>query len=366
MKIEKLTDDHRLLTAQVKEDWLSRYCSGEPINKDLAREGIEWLYTFSGKRKAPRIIFVDSPLMAQKVANYIEVLLNKLKARKGLADEVGDEVWAEVRAEVGDEVWAEVRAEVRAEVGAEVWAEVGAEVWAEVGAQKLKKYYKFAWYGSLADYGWVSFYDFFDQIGLLDGRPEARDKFRTFRDKVLRANVYDMIQLNRFCIVVALPKYVKRDQAKRVHSLKGHAIEFKDGYGINRIHGVKFDKTLFSRFTKGEVTALEIITHKNQDQKRAMAMAYGNEKLVNELKAQVVSEEVDKLGNTMRILVVKDSEEDLVFYEAIDPSKDEKVYLRIPPEFAIKTAREAKVWTFPVMWEEYEKTGKLPEFAIET
>lgn len=354
MKIEKLTDDHRLLMAQVKEDWLSRYCSGKPVNKNLAREGIEWLYTLSGKRKAPRVIFVDSPLMAQKVANYIEALLAKLKASKGLTVEVRNEVWAEVRNEVWAEVWAEVDAEVRAEVED------------EVRAQKLKKYYRFAYYGSLEDHGWVSFYDFFDQIGLLDGRPEARDKFRTFRDKVLRANVYDMIRLNRFCIVIGLPKWVKRDEAKRVHSLEGHAIEFNDGYGINRIHGVKFDKELFTSFTKGEVTALEIITHKNQDQKRAMAMAYGNEKLVNELKAQVASEEVDKLGNTMRILVVKDSEEDLVFYEAIDPSKDEKVYLRIPPEFATKTAAEAKVWTFPVMWEEYEKTSKLPEFTIET
>ena len=294
----------------------------------------------------------------------------RAEVRAEVMDEVWDEVRDEVWAEVGDEVWDEVMDEVWDEVRAEVWDEVRAEVMDEVGdevrAQKLKKYYRFAWYGSLDDYGWVSFYDFFDQIGLLDGRPEARDKFRTFRDKVLRANIYDMIQLNRFCIVISLPKYVRRDQARRVHSLEGHAIEFNDGYGINRIHGVKFDKELFTRFTKGEVTAIEIITHKNQDQKRAMAMAYGNEKLVNELKAQVVSEEVDKLGNTMRILVVKDSEEDLVFYEAIDPSKDEKVYLRIPPMFANKTAKEAKVWTFPVMWEEYEKTGKLPEFTVET
>ena len=118
MKIEKLTDDHRLLMAQVKEDWLSRYCSGKPVNKNLAREGIEWLYTLSGKRKAPRVIFVDSPLMAQKVANYIEALLAKLKASKGLTvevrNEVGDEVEAEVRDEV-NEVWAEVRAEVEDE-----------------------------------------------------------------------------------------------------------------------------------------------------------------------------------------------------------------------------------------------------------
>jgi hypothetical protein len=304
------------------------------------------------------------------------------EVRAEVRAEVWDEVWGEVRAEVGAEVWgevwdevrAEVRAEVGDEVGAEVWAEVWDEVWAEVGAEvgaevkrtKIAKYYPFAYYaGGATDYGWISFYDFFDRLGVLDGRPQAQEKFRTFRDKLLKANVYDMIQLNRFCIVISLPKFVKRDASGRVHSTNGHAIEFQDGYGINRIHGVKFDKPLFDKFTSGKMTALELITHGNQDRKRAMVLEYGNQKLVEELKAKVESEEVDTKGNVMRILSIKDAEEDLVFYEGVDPAKNEKIHLRLPPSMKSRRPIEAKIWTFKELWTEYEKTGILPTFAQE-
>ena len=403
MKLAKLTPEHKILMQQVKEEWLSRFYSAAPIDKELAKEGIDWLYTHTGKRKMPRVIFVDSPLMAQKAANYIEILLKKLKEKKvkinpkatdevrdevcdevrdevwnevsnEVSNEVGDEVWNEVWNEVGDEVrdevWNEVWNEVSNEVGDEVWNEVGDEVWNEVWnevkKQKILKYFNFAWYaGGATDYGWVSFYDFFDRLGILDGQPRAQEKFRIFRDKLLKANVYDMIQLNRFCIVISLPKFVKRDVSGRVHSTNGHAIEFQDGYGINRIHGVKFDKPLFDKFTSGKMTALELITHGNQDQKRAMVLEYGNQKLVEELKAKVESEELDTKGNPMRILSIKDAEEDLVFYEGVDPAKNEKIHLRLPPSMKNRRPIEAKIWTFKELWNEYEKTGILPTFVQE-
>ena len=71
----------------------------------------------------------------------------------------------------------------------------------------------------------------------------------------------------------------------------------------------------------------------------------------------------------MRILKLMHEVEDgqrVFIYEAIDPSKDEKIYLRLPPEFENKKPIEAKIWTWKVLWDEYEKTKKIPEFVCET
>jgi hypothetical protein len=269
-----------------------------------------------------------------------------------VGNEVGNEAWNEVGNEVGNEVRNEVRN--------------------EVGNRKIfKKYYSFSWYGNFSDYGWVSFHDFFDRLKLFNDST-ARLGFRKLRDTVLAAGIYDMIQLKRFCIVISRPTEVHKGQ-RRLHNVKGHAVKFRDGYGVYRLHGVRLDKKLFDKFTSGKMTALEIITHPNQDQKRAMAMVYGNEKMVTELKAKEVAREIDNQGHTMRILAIAQKEDvPLVFYEAFCPSKVEKVYLRIPTAFALQsdtkmmTPSQAKVWTYPIMWEEYEETGVLPQFEMET
>jgi NADH:ubiquinone oxidoreductase subunit C len=93
-----------------------------------------------------------------------------------------------------------------------------------------------------------------------------------------------------------------------------------------------------------------------------MMMVYGNNKLIKELKAKVVNTMVDENGYDMTLYSIEDTtvETDsndrfMVFYEAIDPSKNEKIVLRVPPMFKDKTAIEAKYWTFPELWEEYNK-----------
>ena len=52
-----------------------------------------------------------------------------------------------------------------------------------------------------------------------------------------------------------------------------------------------------------------------------------------------------------------------MFYEAIDPSKNEKVVLRVPP--TITTAYEAKMRTFPAMWNMYQELQSKVSFTIE-
>ena len=63
---------------------------------------------------------------------------------------------------------------------------------------------------------------------------------------------------------------------------------------------------------------------------------------------------------------IKGDDEPMIFYEGVDNSKNEKIYLRVPPMMEERRPIEAKIWTFAELWEEYEKTKIIPQFIKET
>lgn len=176
--------------------------------------------------------------------------------------------------------------------------------------------------------------------------------------------VFFTIQLENVCFVSRLPKYVKRDDKWRVNNKEWYAIEFNDWYGQHYMHWVYFSPEDFAKWK--EITAKELVNRRNQDQKRAMMMEYGNDRLIAELKAKKVNEDKDDSGYIMTLYKIVDKDDAdwvMMFYEAIDPSKNEKIVLRVPPN--ITTAYEAKMWTFPAMWNVYQELQSKVSFTIE-
>ena len=170
-----------------------------------------------------------------------------------------------------------------------------------------------------------------------------------------------------FCMVSDFPEFVKKDEKNRPHCATGASHRWRDGWELYHLNGVRFEKAEFNKFTSGKMDALDIMNEKNQDKKRVMIMNYGNEKLIKELQAVELSREKDAIGNDMVLWKVpRQGEDAMIFYEGVDNSKNEKIYLRLPPEFENKRPIEAKLWTFKPLWDEYLKTNVIPKFVKET
>jgi hypothetical protein len=330
-KIEKLNEEQIALMGAIRDEWLAKIFD-KPIklDKKQARLSVNWLYKLAG-REAPTIIFLDSPMALQYGANILKGLFKNPQVRAQVGAQVRDQVWAQVWAQVGDQVWAQVwaqvgdqvrdqvraqvwaqvgdqvraqveaqvraqvrdqvgdqvRAQVEAQVRAQVRAQVGAQVWAQVGdqvwAQKLEAFSFADWCGgSIYDYGWVAFYDFFERLGLL-----SHENYSEFK-KLLNAGIYDMIQLNGFCLVAPLPKFVRRDERNRLHSDKGAAIQWKDKYSQYYLHGVRFEEDLFKKVIKHKLSFKDIVGLENMEQRMAALKVYGTEKLLKSANAQLV------------------------------------------------------------------------------
>ena len=178
-------------------------------------------------------------------------------------DQVESQVWSQVRNQVGnqvrDQVWDQVESQVwdqvESQVWSQVWDQVGNQVrdqvWDQVGSQvesqvreKAIKFRDFSTYGNIWDYGWLSFYTAFEDLGIDLG--ESKKEFIQFRNLV-KSGVFNMIQLNGLCIVSSLPKHVKRNTRNDLHCENGSAIEWRDGYKQHYLNGVFFPQEMYDK-----------------------------------------------------------------------------------------------------------------------
>ena len=322
--LEKLTKAQEKLMHQVREEWLSYFFSGQEIDKDKAQKGIEWLYEFSGLKK-PQVIFVDSPLAVQ-------IAVNMLQGKK------------------------------RNQVENQVWGQVGSQVWDQVRDQKME-FFTFAYYGSSSDFVWISFYDFFDRIGI----KLTNENFYKFME-LMRSGIYDMVQLDGLCIVASLPKIVRRNTQNFMHSDEFPAIEWRDGFKLHYLNGVFFPEDLWKQVVSKEMPFEDILKIEDIDQ-RTQAMRYGDPlKFFKHVGATEIDTytKYTKENKAINYSLYKIPKGDIFRTDAyymlyLCPSTD-KTYMSGVPEF--KTVAEAMSWKqsddfFTVSAEEWKQMVPL-------
>ena len=402
-KITELTEEQKSRFDEWVTKWVDIGLRTGPIDKPTFDKYMPICYQKAGLQYPSRVVHVPSPFYGAFVAAVAAAIWNKRYAsasasvsasvlasvrdsasasvRDSVSASVSASVLASVRASVEASVDDSVSASVEASVLASVDASVDDSVGASVGYEKIiistikkiaQKYkVKFSWNYWLGGQFWVggwygspAFVSFFTDVCDLELEQDVKERAEAYR-KVCESVNY--IWPNRdFILVCARPIHIDRDDKGRLHSTERKAIEYPDGWGLYMIHGVRFSEEEFLKFKNRETTALDIMNEKNQDKKRVMAMEYGNERLIKELNAKVCSEELDLQGNPMRIYSIPMEGENLVIYEGVCPSKGEKIYLRVPPEFENQSPWRAKCWTFPELWNIAEKLTEQPELLVET
>jgi hypothetical protein len=293
------------------------------------------------------------------------------QVRDQVRAQVWDQVWDQVRDQVWDQVWAQVGAQVRDQVRAQVWDQVWdqvrdqvwdqvwAQVWAQVRAQvedqvedqvrdQPIEFERFAYYGNVTDYGWVSFYDFFTRIGIIN-----HEGFNSFK-KLLLTGVYDMIQLNGFCIVSRMPTHISRNNNNRLHGEGMPAINFADGYEGHYWNGVRVEKQWVEN--PDSVTRETIITEKNAERRRCIREIIGTKKYASLL--DLVEIDRDHVNNQDVILYRTAEPDDLInehihYVKVICHSTMREYFLCIPKE-AATNAWGAVAWTFGKNKKEYK------------
>ena len=308
-KIEQLTSEQEAKMIEVRNFWLDFIFSCKnTLNKEQAKEGINFIYKLTNL-SSPEIIYVDSPLGCI----FMQYILRNLD---NVGDNVRDNVWANVGNNVGNNVWINVGG--------------------NVGGNDEDNY-KFSSYGNISDYGWIAFYDFFTQIGVINN-----DNFNKFK-KLLLSGVYDMIQLENICIVCGLPDRINRDVNGRLHSESNSAIHFLDGYEQYYWHGISVPSEWIRN--KLSITKDTIINEKNAEKRRCLQEILGNE-FIKLLDIEIIDKDTEgNLPIELYRTVNSDNltNEYIYYLKVICPSTLREYFLCVPE---CKNVWEAKAWTF--------------------
>lgn len=305
--LEKLTKEQEKIMIQTRDEWANLVFDNvknqKGIDKKMFEEGIEWLYTDLLHKPKPKVVYCDSWLSCLltiailKDEKLNKSIKNKLGASVGASvrasvqdsvwDSVRDPVWASVqtsvwtsvRASVRDSVWASVWDSVWASVRDSVWTSVLDSAWTSVRTSVLNIFNLYSSYMGLSNYGWVSFYDFFEKINIVDDF-----NFKQYK-KILKSGVFNAYEFENFVFAIQPPIYVERNSQGRLHSTSTAAVKFRDGSSYYFINGRPIPEWVVEK--KDAITKDQFLQEKNSDIKGAIYEVLGSEGLINLLGAEI-------------------------------------------------------------------------------
>lgn len=297
---------------ETRDEWINLFFDNvrnkRGIDKPAFEEGIKWLYNDLLKKPTPKIIYCDGWLSCLLT---IAILKDKNLIKKSWASvetSVGASVWASVwdsvgdsvRDSVGDSVWTSVWTSVEASVGASVkasvkdsvgasvwdsvWTSVGDSVWASV-KDSVKdsvgdSVNEYSSYIDLSNYGWVSFYDFFEKINLLDNF-----NFKQYK-KLIRSNVFNAYEYENYVFAIQPPVYIETNLDGRLHSTTQAAVQFRDGSEYYFINGRSIPAWIVN--DKSSITKEQFMKETDADIKGAIYESIGQQGMLDLLGAKVV------------------------------------------------------------------------------
>ncbi len=167
-----------------------------------------------------------------------------------------------------------------------------------------------------------------DVIGLTG--LDCWEKYQTWEDAMKEGGFRVMHE--EFCIVSDFPKTLLVDEQNRPHCDSGPSHEWRDGFKIYHLHGVKFDEEMHKKLTSGDFTLEELATNTNMtaDQRAEALFWLPPEKLLKQVNAELIHTGVKgtKLYHVPKIIDAKDQYcmlmehptiKDRFFIEWVDP-----------------------------------------------
>jgi hypothetical protein len=393
--LNKLNSEQEKLMYKHKDEYIDfiinnyKYCGGKKLLLKDIQEDIEWIYSKIKLDKPKFILFADSYFEEKLMINYIFnngffncCLNNQVRDQvwSQVWNQVNDQVWSQVWNQVNDQVWSQVWDQVwnqvNDQVWSQVWNQVNDQVWSQVWSQaKLKKSQKqnsisklefIEQYFGIGHESWISFYTYFEKIGIL-----KNDDFNRFSKFILKG-IWSIQLFKHWCIITRMPQKVNRDVQNRLHSIDESAIIWNNKQDKNYfIHGVSFSEKLWEKIVTNKITVKEILQINNMEQRNAILSVISSKTLIDKLDAKLISTHKQKkrgkeymdsdsfkrlTHHEIKLYKIEGSllnlDEDIYILLYVDPSTTREYFSFVDPKNA-QSAVEAMASKFGLTIQEY-------------
>jgi hypothetical protein len=293
----KLTINNvEIATDDFVKKWTDWALEATPATDEQVTKNIQTLYKKARLKKPEVRVFREyDEFLAVDWTSVGDSVRASVGAYVGASvrDSVRDSAWASVGAYVGasvrDSVGDSVRASVGAYVGASVRDSVGDSVWASVrdsvGASVRASVGAYFWADDLA------FADVFVATGVL-----SKQKAKELEEYKKLLETQRIAVLTEDVAYVLVAPIVRRNERGQLHHTKLPAVQWGKS-GQYYLNGVSFPKELFERVTAENVSAKDILSIEDIDQRTQALRFMPAEDMVKELKGELL-DEVDKLTVT--------------------------------------------------------------------
>lgn len=317
--LTELTPEQEALMPIVRDEWLAVGLSTEPTDPMKAEEAVKKAYECANLQPPKWIYHADSPLHGVVMVAVIQKW----------ADEHNPEA-----TKGPDPKWVREQTNLQLEL-----ARLDADI-----KEKARNAFSWTCYGQ-HDAGWLSFYDFFQRIGI-PGLEIAEGQ------KMVARNCGWWWPMVDVCVVSSRPHALSLDDDGRLHNETMKAIEYPDNWGLYSHHGVVVPEKVIER--PQELTVDEIMEEDNAEVRRVMIERFGEDRFLEKSNAKLVHQ--DEMGELYRV----DFPDDRDPWCAVrvrngTPESDGTFrYYAIPVPPDVTTAHEAVAWTFEETRETYK------------
>ena len=355
-RIYKLTKAQEDAILDHVAKWIKIGLSCEPLNEEAALAAALKCYEAAGLALPKYVVYARSPMgLVYSCPLVLKVNESNSSVRSSVESSVGnsvrdsvrssvensvessvgnsvrDSVWNSVRSSVWNSVWNSVASSVESSVWNSVESSVGNSVESSVWKDSHNNLYRGQFWAN-----WVAYVDFF--VNQCDLEINTRDKFEF--DKQLSESCGYLWWHEDVIGIADRPAFIKKDDEGRLHCETGHAIEYRDGWGVSSWHGTIIpDEWLID---KQSLTAAKALAWPNLEQRRiACSDIVGWAKILNELNAKVIDEDGDPQIGTLLEVQLPDLTSPVRFCK-VKCGTGREFAVGVPRE--VKTALEAQAW----------------------
>ena len=282
------------------------------------------------------------------------------KIRSEINSEIRSKIWSDIGLDIdldiNSEIISDINSKIDSEIRSKIISDINSKIWSDINSKIGSNLQYFSYLGGLS---WRSAYyaefDYYIRNGLLS-KSKSLELCKTQID-MLKQGVWDIITLKNFCIISRCPK-TKRDDQGKLHSIAEKACKFTSGWGIYSIHGVTFDFELWKKVSKRKLSAKQVLSIENMEQRHTAIRHYGMDEIFSELDHKLIDR--SERGNELYSVKGIHPDQEVLYLKYDDISPTGRVFIKGVPDVdnqgvPIETADHAQAWSYGLTLKEYQE-----------
>ena len=236
--ITKLTSEQETKIPEYLNYWLNVGLRTETIDRERAKESIDFLYTKILKTNKPKqCLFLDSPAACQMFLNDSNQLRNQLwnQLRNQLWDQLDNQLGNQLRNQLRNQLWNQLWNQLENQLWNQLGNQLGNQLWNQLGNQLRNQKLQYT-HETLTN--WTQYYYWHYSFILNELFPKKKKDFSLFLKYLEHSKHYHHIYLYTDIVVFSdFPKTILVNSEGKLDNSQGKALEYRDGYGFYAANG---------------------------------------------------------------------------------------------------------------------------------